>query len=154
MDKDLGGPLYGTITVGSVLAAEGAAHETYLETVAALLAVILLYGLTHAYATYTAARLRAGRPLSWSGLRSAAERELPMLGGAAVPLAVVLVLWLGGAALSTALLVGTLSAAAVVAAIEVLAGVRSGLHGRELAAQAVLGAGLGCLVIALRVLLH
>jgi hypothetical protein len=154
MDKDFGPALYGTLTVGALLAAEGAARETYLETVSAVLAAILLYGLTHAYAKYTAARLRAGRPLSWSGLRSAAERELPMLAGAAVPLVVVLLAWAGQVALSTALLAGTLTAGVVVFATEALAGLRARLRGRELAVQLALGAGLGCLLVALRVLLH
>jgi hypothetical protein len=140
--------------VGAVLAAEGAGHETYAETVAAVLAAILLSGLAHAYATYTAQRLRAGRPLSWPGLRAALEHELPMLAGAAAPLLVLLVLWLGDASLSGALRAGTWTAAAMLVVVELIAGTRAGLGGRELAIQTALGAGLACLLVALRVLLH
>jgi hypothetical protein len=42
----------------------------------------------------------------------------------------------------------------MIAIIEVIVGLRSRLRGRELAAQAVLGALLGLMVVALRVVLH
>jgi hypothetical protein len=154
MERNTAGAVYGTITVGALLAAERAAHETYLETIAAVLAAIVLYGLAHAYATYTAQRLRERRRLSFAGLLAAAEHELPLLGGAAIPLLTVILFGLGGASLGTAVTAATWMAAVVVFAIELIAGLRARLKGRELIAHVALGAGLGCLVIAVRILLH
>ena len=51
------GVIYGLITVGALLAAEGALGETYPETVASLVLAICLYWLAHAYADMLGHRL-------------------------------------------------------------------------------------------------
>ena len=74
----------------------------------------------------------------------------------ASPLAIVIVLLsaAAGAALTTAVSAAIWFAAAAVVGTEILIGVRAELTGRELVRQSAVGALLGLLVIAVRVLLH
>ena len=66
----------------------------------------------------------------------------------------LVICWLAGAKLATAVAVATWTSAAVVVIIEIAVGVRERLAPRDFAAQAALGMVLGLLVIALRTLLH
>lgn len=154
MSQNPGGTVYGTITVGALLAAERAQHETYLESVAAVAVAMLLYWLAHAYASLTAGRLETGERLTVDALWRELRHELTILAGAAVPLVVLLVGWIAGAELAHAVTAGIWTAAAMVLAIEVLAGIKAELTGRELIAQAAVGVALGCLVIVVHLLLH
>jgi hypothetical protein len=154
MGDNPAGAVYGTIAVAALLAAESARRETYLATVAAVVITLALYWLAHSYAEFTGERLRTGERLTWPGLSRMMARELTILIGAAVPLVVLLISWVGGASLTTAVNAAIWTSAAMIAIIEVILGLRSRLPGRELAAQTVLGALLGLLVVALRVVLH
>jgi hypothetical protein len=154
MGDNPAGAVYGTIAVAALLAAESARRETYLATVAAVVITLALYWLAHSYAEFTGERLRTGERLTRAGLSRMMARELTILIGAAVPLVVLLISWVGGASLTTAVNAAIWTSAAMIAIIEVILGLRSRLPGRELAAQTVLGALLGLLVVALRVVLH
>jgi hypothetical protein len=154
MSTNPGGAVYGTITVGALMAAETGQRETYAETVAAVLIALLLYWLAHSYAALAGERLSAGTKLTPAALGEELVHELSMLAGAAVPLLAVLIGWIAGAALATALTAGVVTAAAMVVVIEVVAAIRAELSGRELLAQASVGAVLGCLVFALKAVLH
>jgi hypothetical protein len=154
MGDNPAGAVYGTIAVAALLAAESARRETYLATVAAVVITLALYWLAHSYAEFTGERLRTGERLTRAGLSRMMARELTILIGAAVPLVVLLISWVGGASLTTAVNAAIWTSAAMIAFIEVILGLRSRLPGRELAAQTVLGALLGLLVVALRVVLH
>ncbi len=77
-----------------------------------------------------------------------------MLYGAAVPFVALLAFWAGGASLDTAVIGAVYFADAAIIGAEVLIGVRAGLKGKELIGQAAVGAVLGVLVLALRLLLH
>jgi hypothetical protein len=145
-----GGAVYGTITVGALMAAETGQRETYVETIAAVLIALLLYWLDHAYAALTGQRLADGTKLTPAAL----GHELSMLAGAAVPMLTVLIGWAAGAALATSLTLGVITAALAVVAVEVLAAVRAELSGRELVGQVAIGGLLGCLVFALKAVLH
>jgi hypothetical protein len=154
VSTNAGGAIYGTITVGALLGAEGSAHETYLATIAAALAAMVLYWVAHAYATHTEERLNDGTELTLSGVGKALAHEVTVLTGAALPLLTLVLFGLAGARLQTAVIAATWSAAAMIVAIELVAGIRAELTGRELAAQTAIGAALGCLVIAVRIILH
>jgi hypothetical protein len=80
--------------------------------------------------------------------------ELGLLTGAATPLLALVVFGLAAASLGTAITAGIWTAAAMVLMIELVAGIRAELTGRELIGQTALGALLGCLVIAVHVILH
>jgi hypothetical protein len=148
------GAVYGTISVGVLLAAESALKETYLATVASVVITLLMYVLAHAYAGYTGERLEAGEPLDLAEFGRALGRESWLLIGAGIPLLAVLVAWALGASLSAAVTAAVWTSAGMVVVIELVAGVRAGESGRDLAAQTALGALLGALVIALRLVLH
>jgi hypothetical protein len=149
-----GALIYGTITVGALLAAESAQRETYTETVAAVLLALFLYWVAHSYAGFAAHRLRQGEPLELTGLLRSMVSELPILLGGAIPLLALVIFWVAGAGLGSAVDAGIWTSAGTIMAIEVISGIRAGERGHDLLLQSVLGALLGFLVIALRLVLH
>lgn len=148
------GLIYGAIAVGALLAAEDAADTTFAETVGSVVIALVLYWLAHSYALLTSRRLREGEKLTLRGLAEAMISELWIVAGAAEPLIALVVFSLLGAKLASAEMAAIWAAAIMVLAIEVVAGIRAKLTGRELLIQAVLGATLGLLVIALSAILH
>ncbi|HTX32672.1 MAG TPA: hypothetical protein VMD09_14915 [Solirubrobacteraceae bacterium] len=154
MPRNVGSAVYGLITVGALLAAESALHETYGETVAAVVLTLIAYWLAWGYADFTSARLSSGRPLTLAGFRHSMWQELPILFGAAVPLLAVALCWVTGASLNTGIDAGLWSTAGAIVIIEVVAGLRAQLSGRELAVQIAVGAVLGLLVLAAKLLLR
>jgi hypothetical protein len=153
MRVNASGAVYGTITVGALLAAETAQRETYAETIGALLLAMLLYWLAHAYASSVAHRLREQEHLTPRGFAVALIEQLPILGGAIVPLVMVAAFGIAGATLAHAVTAGLWTAAATVVGIEVTAALRAGAEGLELLAQIAIGVVLGVLVIAIRLIL-
>lgn len=146
--------VYGLIAVSAVLAAETASNETYGETVVAVVLALILYWLADSYGELVALRVREAQPLTRAALRRMLWQESSIMAGGAPPLLAVLVAWVAGAGLSTALLAALWTAAATIVVTEVLAGVQAHLSGRELAIQALIGTVLGLLVLALRLALH
>jgi hypothetical protein len=154
MPFNVGGLVYGTITVAALLAAETAQSETYPETVGAVLIALALYWLAHAYADYTAQRVKAAEKLSFAALGRTMIHQLWILLGAAIPVLTLLVWWAAGSRLTTAVTAAIWSAAVVIGLIEFAAALRAHLTGRELIAQTSLGLLLGLLVIAMKIVLH
>lgn len=154
MPEHPAGLIYGTITVAALLAAESARQESYPRTVGAVAITLLLYWLAHSYAEFTGHRMKESKHFTYSGLWLTATRELTVLLGAAVPFGVLLVFWALGASLTAAVAAAIWTSAGIVVATEVVIGVRAELTGRDLLRQTAVGAVLGLLVIALRVLLH
>jgi hypothetical protein len=148
------GLIYGAIAVGALLAAEDATDTTFGETVASVAVALTLYWLAHSYALLTSRRLRHGQKLTLRGLAEAMISELWIVAGAAEPLIALIIFWVLGAKLSSAETAAIWAAAVMVLAIEVVAGIRAKLTGRELLIQAALGATLGLLVIVLSAILH
>ena len=146
--------VYGTITVGALLAAESAQHESYPRTFVAVALALLLYWLAHSYSSFAARRLLLGERLNLRGFAWTMAHELPILIGAAVPLVALLISWAAGARLASGVNAAIWTSAAMILIVEVVAGVRARLFGRELFAQATLGALLGLLVLALKLVLH
>jgi hypothetical protein len=146
--------IYGTIMIGTLLAAESTKRETYARTVGAVVLAICLYWLVHGYARFAAHRLRERLPLELAGLARALAQELSIVLGAAPPLLAVAVCWIVGASLATAVAAAIWADVATIVAIELLAGMRADLRGRDLMFQTLLGALLGLLIIVLRLVLH
>jgi hypothetical protein len=151
---DPAGLVYGTIAVGALLAAERARRETYLKTIVAVIITMLLYWLAHSYAEFTASRLREHGRFTFDGLARTAAHELSVLAGAALPLLMVLILWVAGARLSVAVTAAIWTSATAIVAIELTIGIRADLPRSDLIRQTALGTLLGLLVIALRLILH
>jgi hypothetical protein len=154
MLSKLGSAIYGTITVGALLAAESARSETYLATVIAVLITLLVYWLAHTYAELASARLRDSEALTFGGFVRTLANEAPILVGAAVPLVVLLVEWAFGAHLTTAVDAAIWTAALTVVLIEIVSAIRAEQTGRALVVQILFGALLGLLVVLLRLVLH
>ena len=154
MRTDLDAAIYGTLAVGAVLGAESARQETYVHTLEASVIAILLYWLAHSYAGSAAQRLREGESLTALGLARAMAQASPIFLGAALPLLAVLVAWVAGAALGTAVNVAIWTAAIALVLIELLAALRARRSPRGVAIQCTLGALLAVGVIALKLSLH
>lgn len=154
MPENAGGLIYGTILVATLLSAERVQRETYTRTVGGVLVALMTYWFALAYARFTGERLERGTRATFKGLARAALHELTVLGGAAVPLAALVAFWLAGASLDTAVLAAVYFADAAIIGAEILIGVRADLKGWALIGQAAIGALLGVLVLALRLLLH
>jgi hypothetical protein len=148
------GLVYGIILVATLLSAESAIRETYAKTVGGVLIALTTYWLALTYARFTGERLEEEQGASLLLLGSAAVHELTVLYGALVPLVSLLVFWVAGATLETAVLWSIIVADVAIIGAEVFIGIRAGLKGLELLGQVIIGAVLGVLVLGLRLLLH
>ncbi|MFZ1995037.1 MAG: hypothetical protein WAU75_13065 [Solirubrobacteraceae bacterium] len=154
MPDNAAGLVYGTILVATLLSAESALEETYPKTILGVLVALATYWLALAYARFTGERLEQGTRATVGGLIGAAVHELTVLYGAVIPFIALIAFWVGGASLNTAIVAAVYFADAAIIGGEILIGVRAGLTGRALIGQAAIGAVLGVLVLALRLLLH
>lgn len=134
--------VYGVLAVGLLLAAEDPATETYPRVVFAELLTVTAYWIAHGYARWLGERLHnpTGQSLLRDGGR-ALIHEAALVGGAAVPLAAVVLAWVSGARLSTAVLTGLWSAAGAIVVGELVAGSRRGAATGEIAANVLVGWG-------------
>ncbi|MGZ4174505.1 MAG: hypothetical protein ACXVQR_08515 [Solirubrobacteraceae bacterium] len=148
------GLVYGTIAIGALLAAETAQTETYLETLAGVLIALVIYWMAHAYSEFTAERLDRGEPLKLVAFGRIMMREISVLIGAAAPLLALVVFGITGASLTTAVNAAIWTSAGMILLIEVAAGLRADLSGADLIKQSSLGALMGFLMIALKLVLH
>jgi hypothetical protein len=144
--------VYGIVTVGALLAAEGAIHETYPETVGSVAIVMSLYGFAHVYAELLGTRLtaqaRPGREL-WG---PALVRGLAVLEGASLPLVTLLVAWISGVALGDATTAAIWTAVASLIVLELAAGILSRSRPVQLVIDACVGAAMGLGILALKAL--
>lgn len=146
--------IFGLITVGALMAADSARHATYGKTVGAVVIALILYWIAHSYAEFASRRLQQREPLALAGLAQATLHELPLLSGAALPLLAILVSWVAGASLGSAIDAAVWTVAGGIVVVEIASGLRARLSGRELLLQSAIGAGLGLLVLALHSELH
>jgi hypothetical protein len=154
MLPNAGAAVYGTITVGAILAAESAGSETYGDTVGAVSVAILLVWLAGAYAEFTEDRLELRKGFTLGGFGRALAHEVGIIAAAAIPLVEVVIFWVTGGTLTSAVTAAVWTTAAMVVTIEVVVGLRAELRGRKLAAHTALGALFGVLIIALKFVLH
>jgi hypothetical protein len=146
--------VYGLVAIGALLAAESGLHDTYFDTVLSAVIAALLYWLLHAYSTVLGLRLTTQWRLSGTTLGRALTFHQPVLRGAAIPVAALLVAWATGAAQSTAVLAALWTAVASLVALELVAGVRAHSTGRELLLHGALGLTMGLALLALKIVLH
>lgn len=146
--------VYGTVTAGALLAAEGGLRETYLETVGSLTLAIVLYWFAHSYADVLGLRLSKRGALTWGELWHTFVQDWAIVRGAAAPVLAVVVAWAAGAQQTVAVTAGVWAAVASLIAFELAAGLRSKAKAPEMALQVTAGATLGIGILALRALLH
>jgi hypothetical protein len=148
------GVIYGTIAVGAVLAAESTRRDTFPDTILATVLVLLLYWLAHAYAGLTGDRLKTREPLSTRMIWRSLAHQAAIAKGAALPIAILLLLWATPVTLNTAVIVALWASAVSLAFFEVVAAFRTPLSARERCLQILLGSFLGAGVLVVRLLLH
>jgi hypothetical protein len=154
LSSNPGALVYGTILVATLLAAESPRRETYVEALASIVIALLVYWLSIAYSEVTGERIRDEEAFSFEAFHRAAVHERPVIYGAIGPLVVVVVCWVVGAELNTAVNIAIWGAAAIIVATEVAIGIGAELTGRQLVIQTGMGVVLGLSAEALRVLLH
>ncbi|HWX44188.1 MAG TPA: hypothetical protein VNY52_02580 [Solirubrobacteraceae bacterium] len=148
------GAVYGTITLGALLAAESGLHDTYLETVGSAVVTLVIYWLAHSYAELLGHRLTDRTHLTTRDLGRALARDRTIVQSASVPLLALLACWALGASQETAVTVALWACAACLLAFELLAGLRTRARPAELLLEGCVGAAMGLGVLALRVILH
>jgi hypothetical protein len=148
------GAVYGTITLGALLAAEDGLHDSYAETVGSVVLALLLYWLAHSYAELLGRRIDTGGRLTARALGQALGRDWAIVRGTAAPLLALVLTWAAGADQQTGVTVALWTCVASLVALELLAGLRARSRAGELALEVCVGAAMGLAVIALRAILH
>jgi hypothetical protein len=149
-----GGLVYGTILIAALLSAESAKVESYWETLAGVALTEIIYWLALSYSEFAGDRVAEGQPFTVGGFWRSAQHELAVSEGALVPVLVLIGCWIAGVQLYNGIRFAIWGSAAVIVFAEVVIGIRSDQHGRQLAVSAALGVVFGLLVISLRLILH
>jgi hypothetical protein len=148
------GAVYGTLTVGVLLAAEASRAETYARTIEAIAAAMVLYWLAHAYAHLAGDRLSKKEGYTVASVLRSLRDQFAIVLGALIPFAAVVCAWAANARLSVGITAGIWSTVGVLLAIELIAGLRAHLGPGALVVQTSIGALFGVTILVLRSLLH
>jgi hypothetical protein len=146
------GVIFGTITIGAVLAGENAKGETVATSVEAALLVVALFWVVHAWSDDTGERIKQRRRLQWRPLLGALEHQASILRAVLVPVAALVIAGLAGASDATALWVGTITCAVLLVLIELISALRDRLPLVQVLVEAVAGAAFGCVLLVLHFL--
>ena len=149
-----GGLVYGTILIAALLSAESAKVNTYWETLAGVALTEIIYWLALSYSEFAGHRVAEGEPFTLAGFWRSAEHEFAVSEGALIPLLVLIGCWIAGVQLYDGIRLAIWASAAMIVVTELVIGVRSEQHGRELVVSGLLGVVFGLLVILLRLILH
>ncbi len=153
VEGDPGAAIYGTLTVGAVLAAESTRDIHLVSALFGTVVAVALYWLAHGYSAGMSRRLSNKTPLTWSGFRSDLRREWGIVEGAMVPLVPAFIAAGLGARPATVYALGLWIVAVSLIAYELLAGLAIGLRRLALLGQTAIGALLAIGIMALKVLL-
>lgn len=146
------GVIFGTITVGAVLAGENAKGETVATSVEAAMLVVGLFWVVHAWSDDTGDRLEQRRQLRWRPVAAALEHQASILRAVLLPVLALVIAGLAGASDATALWVGTVTCAVSLVVIELVAALRNRLSARQVLVETAAGAAFGCALLALHFL--
>jgi hypothetical protein len=146
--------IYGTLIAAAVLATKAHKGESGARVWWSALLVLALYWLAHVYADVVGERLRTRTRPGWKGIVNAALRDWGMLRGALIPVAVFGLVRLFGAAVNAAALTALWVTILLLACWGLVAALRGGARGLELAAETLVCAALGFLVLLLKSVIH
>ncbi len=144
----------GLIVIGSLLAAESASHESYLEAFGSAAVAAALYWVAHSYSNALGLRLTTRRRLTAGLLLRALWQDAALIRGAAIPLLALTVAAIAGASPGAAVNAAVWSAAIALVVIELLAGLRADASAAELALETAVGAAMGIAILSLKIILH
>ena len=142
--------VYGIITVGAVLAAEGSRNESFQRSVGAAILILLLYWVVHAWSVDSGDRLARRRPFRWPDFLAELRAEFSIMRGAVLPIAAVVIAGLAGATDQRAVFIGTLVSAAMLVVFEFSVAMLGRLGAKQVLVQTAAGALFGCALIVLR----
>lgn len=148
------GVIFGTITVGAVLAGENAKGETVGTSIEAALLVLALFWVVHAWSDDTGERIKQRRRLEWRPFAAALEHQASILRAILLPVGALVVAGIAGASDSTALWVATAACAASLVLIELVSAMYNRLPVTQVLVETAAGASFGCVLLVLHFLVH
>ena len=137
------GTIYGTLTVGVLLAVESTVRQTAIRDIGAVLAALVTYWLAHAYASDLAHRVSTDEAEPSPGVVAELGRQWTIIRGALIPLVAFAITLLIGASTAVAVTVALITSIAMLVVFEAIAAVRGHLGFADLAKQ-VLACVLVC----------
>jgi hypothetical protein len=153
LESNPSGVIFGTITVGAVLAGENAKGETIGTSIEGSVLVVGLFWLVHAWSDDTGERIAGRRRLQWRPFALALEHQASILRSILLPVAALVIAGLAGASDATALWVGTITCAVALVLIELVSALRNRLPAREVVIDSGAGAVFGCALLVLHFLI-
>jgi hypothetical protein len=144
--------IYGLIVSSGVMASAGPG-VSLARLAIAVLVTVFVYWVAEQYAAVLAARL-AGHASSGRQVRASLREGWPMVEASYAPLLVLLLAWLLGASRTVAVLSALVFTTLLLFTFGWMAGRRGGLSGLRLLGSALVGGGLGLVMIVLKVALH
>jgi hypothetical protein len=153
VEGDPGAAIYGTLTVGAVLAAESTRDIHLVSALIGTSVAVILYWLAHGYSAGMSRRLSRKTPLTWAGFRNDLRREWGIVEGATIPLVPTFIAAGFGMRPAAVYALGLWIVAISLVAYELLAGIAIGLKNWALLGQTAIGAVLAVGIVALKALL-
>ena len=109
---------------------------------------------TFRYSEFAGERVETGDAFNFKGFWRSARHELAVVLSGIPPFLVIVVCWIAGATLTTALTIGVYTAAGMIVLAELVIGISTEQTGRELFVDTLVGVVCGLLIVAVKVLLH
>ena len=152
LSRNPAGVIFGTITVGAVLAGENAKGETVATSIEVALVVLALFWVVHAWSDDTGDRIEHRRRLKLRPFLSALEHQASILRSVLLPVVALVIAGLAGASDATALWVGTITCAVALVLIELISALRNRLPPAQVLIESAAGAAFGCVLVVLHFL--
>ncbi len=147
------GAITGTVVCAAAIAYSAGQVETVGRLCVTILGTVAVYWIAHLHAvTIGSALTHRHHPVA--AIRHALAETWPIAAAAVVPLGVLLLTTLLGVDLAASAWAALIATIALLTIYSYVAGERGGLDMRERIACAAAGAGVGLLVVALKVALH
>jgi hypothetical protein len=147
------GTITGTVVCAAAIAYTAGHSDSVWDITLAIVGTVLVYWVAHLHAITIGSAL-THRHHPFAAIRHGLRETWPILGASIVPVAVLLVTALLGAELSTSAWLALVTTIVLLTAYSYLAGLRGGLDRWGRIAAATAGAGVGLLVVLLKVGLH
>jgi hypothetical protein len=147
------GIITGTVVSAAAIAASAGHLTEDTRLILAILGSVLIYWLAHLHArTLGDAVVHRAHPMS--ALRESLAETWPILAAALVPVGILLIAEVAGAAIRTAAWIAVIASTVLLTVYSYLAGRRGGLGLAGSLVSASVGAALGILIIAMKAGLH
>lgn len=144
------GIVYGTITVGTVVAIDGSHSTSTTRLVTTTALVLVLYYVAHVYAEILSRRFENPCAVSTSLIIEVMGAESGIVRGASLPIIAMAISTLLGAGTNSVQVVGLVITVLCLVTFEVIAGIKAHFTPTQLLVQAAVGVGFGVGIIAIR----